>query len=86
MVVRLHLVLEIADCLLQLLSLLFECFHALFDFGMFVAQSFDGHAASFDAGILAFEHPGFKAVVWLPISVQERQTAVISAAVVEPET
>jgi hypothetical protein len=47
MVVRLHLVLEIADCPLKFFDFLFDCFHALFDFGMFVPLLLDCHTLSF---------------------------------------
>jgi len=61
MVVRLHLVLEVAHFLLQFLHLLFERFHPLFDLGMFVALFFDWHAASSSVDeILAFERLGFQ--------------------------
>ena len=50
MVVRFHLVLKVTHFLLEFLDLLFECFHALFDFGMFVTVWFDGHKLSFKGG------------------------------------
>ena len=50
MVVRLHLLLKVAHCLLKFLDLLFDCFHTLFDFGVFVALFFDWHILSFKNG------------------------------------
>ena len=50
MVVRFRLVLKVTHFLLEFLDLLFECFHALFNFGMFVTVWFDGHKLSFKSG------------------------------------
>jgi hypothetical protein len=38
-------VLQVAYVFLQLLDLLFECFHTLLDFGMLVTVLFDRHEA-----------------------------------------
>jgi len=46
MIVRLNLVLKIAQFFLKLLGLLFECLHSLLDFGVLVAVLFDGHGSS----------------------------------------
>jgi hypothetical protein len=46
MIVRLNLVLKIAQFFLNLLGLLFECLHALLDFGVLMAVLFDGHWSS----------------------------------------
>jgi len=47
MVVRCQLLLKTAHFFLQLLDLLFECFHTLFDFRMLVTVLFDWHEISF---------------------------------------
>lgn len=50
MVVRCQLLLKIAHFFLQLLDLLFECFHTLFDFGMLETALFDRHETSSKSG------------------------------------
>lgn len=63
MVVRLHLVLK----LLKFLDLLFDCFHALFDFGMLVTVFFGWHSSPPTAcEILTFKRLDFK----LPLAHQ----------------
>jgi len=50
MVVRCQLLLKTAHFFLQLLDLLFEFFHTLFDFGMLVTVLFDRHETSSKSG------------------------------------
>ena len=50
MVVRCQLLLKTAHFFLQLLDLLFECFHKLFDFRMLVTVLFDRHETSSKSG------------------------------------
>lgn len=64
MSVRFEFMVEIAHLLLQLLDFPFECFDALFNFGMLVTMWLDGHEPSFKSDeILASRRLNFKSVV-----------------------